>query len=84
MGLSSLESSRANTRGVPEKKQCCLKVVTWKSHPGLQSLSLAYGSDTSFQACVSQVIKISLYTHKHTHTTSSLCLSAEPWLTHQG
>lgn len=62
MGLNSLKSSRANTRGVPVKKQFCLKVVTWKSYPSLQSLSLAYGSDTSFHACMSQVIKISLYT----------------------
>lgn len=76
MGLNSLESSRANTRGVPEKKQCCLKVVTWESYPGLQSLRLAYGSDTSFHVCMSQVIKISLYTHKHTHTLPvlSVCL----------
>lgn len=70
MGLSSLKSSRAKTRGVPKKKQFCLKVVTWKSYPSLQSLSLAYGSDTSFHKCMSQVIKISLYTHKHTHTLS--------------
>lgn len=77
MGLNSLKSSRAKTRGVPEKKQVCLKVVTWKSYPSLQSLSLAYGSGTSFHECMRQIIKISLYTHKHSHTLSALSVSLQ-------